>query len=115
MSPLARRANTFWENLTMKTLAGLVLCGILICGCSGIRSTDKTFVAHAESFRIVGYAIPDDDQAAALARVPEGATITDISATPADWTSFWGVIGNIFWFHGTEITGLKKQEEKKEC
>ena len=40
--------------------------------CSGMRKSEGTFTTHAESFRIVGFAIPGDDQAAAYKLVPEG-------------------------------------------
>ncbi len=80
---------------------------IALAGCSGIRQTNDTFVAHAESFRIIGFAIPGDDQAAARSLVPAGAKIENVSSTAADWTSLWGFFGNLFWFHFTEIGGTK--------
>jgi len=76
-------------------------------GCAGVRQTNSNFSAHAESFRIFGNAIPGDDMAAAAAQVPAGATVTSVSATPADWTSVLGVLGNVFGFHQTQISGTK--------
>ena len=91
-----------------KSLTVLILAATLLTSsCAGLRETNDTFTAHAESFRIFGYSIPADDQAAAREQVPSGATITTVNSTPADWTSFWGVLGNIFWFHRTEISGTK--------
>jgi hypothetical protein len=81
---------------------------LLTTGCSGLRESQKTFVAHGESFRIFGFVIPEDDKQAALDQVPDGATITSVAATPADWTSVVGVFGNLFGFHQTSIGGLKK-------
>ena len=75
--------------------------------CSGVRHTSGTFSAHGEAFRIFGYAIPGDDQQAALDKVPAGATITSVSASPADWTSVVGFFGNVFAFNGTQIGGTK--------
>jgi hypothetical protein len=91
----------------MTKLAALVFTVALLSGCSGIRQTGSQFTSHAECFRIVGIPIPADDQAAARALVPKGATITDVSSTPADWNSFVGVIGNLFWFHQTTVSGTK--------
>lgn len=74
----------------------------------GIRQTKTTFASHAESFRFFGIPIPEDDQLAARRLVPDGATIVSEHSTPADWTSFVGFIGNIFWFHQTSIAGEKR-------
>ena len=77
-------------------------------GCSGMRSADGYYTVHAESFRIFGFPIPEDDQAAAAqivaAEFPDGKVVTTAS-TPADWTSFWGFFGNLFGFHSTIIAG----------
>lgn len=90
---------------------GLLTLGLVAmlasAGCNGMRDSGTTFTTHAESFRILGFAIPEDDQAAAAALVPQGATITNVSSTPADWTSLWGFFGNLFWFHWTTIGGTK--------
>lgn len=91
----------------MKKIAALILAVSLLSGCAGMRQTNNQFTTHAECFRIVGIPIPADDQAAARALVPKGATITDVQSTPADWNSFWGFIGNLFWFHQTTISGTK--------
>ncbi len=86
-------------------IVGALLAFPLLTGCAGIRKTNETFATHAESFRIVGFTIPEDDQAAAARLVPPGATIETVDATPADWTSVLGVIGNIIGIHQTRITG----------
>ena len=89
----------------MKKTILLALLVALLAGCSGMRKTGSTFTAHAESFRILGFPIPEDDQAAARKMVPKGATIQNVSSTPADWTSVWGGLWNILGFHMTEIGG----------
>ncbi len=88
----------------------LILCVAALAGtagCSGIRQSDDAFSTHAESFRIVGFAIPADDQAAAMDLVPEGATVTNVSSSAADWTSFMGFFGNVMGFHCTSVGGTK--------
>jgi hypothetical protein len=85
----------------------LLTTAIALGACAGIRHTNNQFTTHAESFRIIGLAIPHDDQAAARELVPQGAKITDISSTPADWTSVRGFFGNLFSFHWTSISGTK--------
>lgn len=92
----------------MKASKWIVAVGLFaLAGCSGVRQSNGTFVAHAECFRIVGIAIPADDQQAALDLVPAGGKITNVSSTPADWTSFAGFFGNLFWFNWTTIGGTK--------
>ena len=91
----------------MKKLLPLVLLAGLTASCSGLKETDSTFTAHAESFRIFGIAIPGEDNQAATELVPEGAEIETIRSTPADWTSVLGALNNIFGFSYTEISGTK--------
>lgn len=91
-----------------KFLSGLGVAALLLTvGCSGVRESSGTFAAHGEAFRIFGFAIPGDDQQAAFDRVPAGATITNVSASPADWTSVLGILNNILSFTGTRIGGTK--------
>jgi len=75
--------------------------------CSGVRESQGTFAAHGEAFRFFGIPLPADDQQAAFDKVPAGATITSVSASPADWTSFVGFFGNFLGFNGTQIAGTK--------
>ena len=82
-----------------------VVVSVITTGCSGMRKTNDTFATHAESFRIVGFTIPEDDQAAAARLVPPGAKVESVSSTSADWTSVIGVIGNIIGIHQTTIAG----------
>lgn len=80
----------------------------MLTSCVGMRQAEGQFTVHAESFRFVGIAIPGDDQAAAAKMVQEqfpNATQISSSSTPADWTSFWGVLGNIIGLHQTVISG----------
>jgi hypothetical protein len=91
----------------MKKILPLLLLATLSASCSGLRETDSTFTAHAESFRIFGFAIPGEDNEAAVAKVPEGATIETIRSSPADWTSVAGALNNILGFSYTEISGTK--------
>ncbi len=90
---------------------GLVVFGLCLlmaaAGCKGMRTSGNSFTTHAESFRIIGIAIPEDDQAAAMSLVPAGATVTNVSSTPADWSSFWGAIFSIVGFHWTSVGGTR--------
>ncbi len=92
-----------------KTIVSLACLGLLVsAGCSGMRQANGQFTVHAECFRIFGFAIPGDDQEAAAMLLAEkfpGAMQVTSGSTPADWTSFWGVLGNIMGFHGTVISG----------
>ena len=91
-------------------VSALCLTALMAAGCKGYREAEGHFTVHAESFRIFGYAIPSCDQEAAAKLQAEkfpGATIVTQHSTPADWTSFWGVFGNILGFHCTTISGKK--------
>ena len=95
--------------MTRKSIvSALCLTLFAATSCTGMRESNGFYTVHAESFRIFGFAIPSDDQEAAAklhAQHFNGSTITSSCSTPADWTSFWGVLGNIFGFHGTVISG----------
>ncbi|MEK0446691.1 MAG: hypothetical protein RLZZ399_2012 [Verrucomicrobiota bacterium] len=80
---------------------------VALSACAGIRQTDNQFTTHAECVRIVGIAIPHNDQVAARELVPANGKITDVRSTPADWTSFAGFFGNLFGFHQTTVSGTK--------
>ena len=80
---------------------------VALSACAGIRQTDNQFTAHAECVRIVGIAIPHNDQVAARELVPANGKITDVRSTPADWTSFEGFFGNLLGFHRTTVSGTK--------
>ena len=91
-------------------LAVLSICAALATSCSGFREANGHFTVHAESFRLFGFAIPACDQDVATKLAAEqfpGATIITQGSTPADWTSLWGVLGNIMSFNCTVISGKK--------
>lgn len=89
---------------TLAMAAGIAL----LSGCSGMRQSNGTFVAHAEAIRLFGFPIPEDDQQAALEQVPAGATITSVNSTSADWTSLTGILGSLIGIHATRIGGTTK-------
>ena len=92
-------------------LSALLLTAMLSTSCVGSRTADGLYTVHAESLRLFGFAIPGDDQAAAAKYQAEkypGSTVTESSSTPADWISFWGILGNIIGLHRTEISGQTK-------
>jgi hypothetical protein len=95
--------------MTNSKFLPLACLGLLtFAGCSGMREANGTFTVHAESFRFFGLVIPGDDQAKATSLVPAGAQVISVHSTPADWTSVLGVLGNLFGFHSTQISGQKK-------
>lgn len=79
--------------------------------CSGVRTTDQTYSAHAESFNILFLQIPGGDtQQRAMALVPEGGEIQTISSAPKDTSSLIGVINRIIGIDITFINGSTKKE-----
>lgn len=92
----------------------LLACLALVSaiGCSGSRMAGDQVTIHAECFRIIGFPIPEDDQAKADSIYmnefkSEYPTVVTAGSTPADWTSFAGFFGNLIGFHGTVITARK--------
>lgn len=92
----------------MTMIKHLALLGtvLLLAGCSGFQTTDKTFTAHAESFNILFLQIPmEDTQNRAMALVPEGAEVETIYSTPDDLTSVFGVLSRILGVSHTTVNG----------
>ncbi|WP_435249976.1 hypothetical protein ACMAZD_19415 [Vibrio sp. nBUS_14] len=86
----------------------LILSIATLAGCSGISHTDTAYVAHAESFNILGAQIPGDTQQRALDLVPEGATLETIHSTNSDTTSLLGIINRIIGIDYVQVGGEKK-------
>lgn len=88
-----------------KTILSLT-CAALLSGCSGLRTTDQTFMAHAENFNFLFLQIPGgDSQERAMALVPENAQIDTLISSPDDTTSFLGILNRIIGMDYTTING----------
>jgi hypothetical protein len=87
------------------TILGLLLLVSGAAGCKGIRSTEKGFVAHAETFRIFTFPVMGDDLANAWSEVPPSGKVTNVSASAADMKSLFGILNNIFGITVTQIGG----------
>jgi len=89
----------------MKTLTAIALSVFLI-GCSGIRTTDQSFSAHAENFNFLYLQFPGGDtQERAMALMPKGAKIDTFYSTPHDNTSLLGILSRLIGMEHTTITG----------
>ena len=85
---------------------------INLAACSGIRTTDKAFSAHAESFNILFLQIPPrDTQEKAMELVPQKATIKTVSSAPKDLTSVTGFINRLIGIDYTSIEGTINNKE----
>ena len=96
----------------------IALVGVLfaISACSGIRTTDETYSAHAENFNILFFQIPGGDtQKRAMELVPEGGKIKTIASAPTDVTSIIGFINRLIGFDFTFINGeISKDDAPKD-
>jgi hypothetical protein len=83
-----------------------------LSACSGIRTTDNTYAAHAESFNLLFLQIPPRDaKKRALEMVPEGAEIVNLTTTPDDLTSFISVVNRIIGIDYARVEGTLKNHE----
>ena len=101
----------------MKQILISALSLVLLAGCSGVRTTDSTFSAHAENFNLLYMQFPGGDtHERAMALLPEGAEIKTLYSTPHDNTSFFGVMLRLFGMEHTTIHGTieTKSESKTE-
>ena len=89
----------------MKTIA-LVSMLFVLTACSGVRTTDETYSAHAENFNILFLQIPGGDtQERAMELVPEGSQVKTIASSPTDVTSFIGFLNRLIGLDFTFING----------
>ena len=89
----------------------LAVALINLTACSGLRTTDDAYSAHAENFNILFLQIPGGDtQKRAMALVPEGSKINTINSAPKDTTSLIGFINRLIGIDITFINGtINKQ------
>lgn len=94
--------------LRLVTVCALAAALIASTGCAGTRSAEGHFTAHATSFRLLGFPIPEDDLEAAVDlaedEYPDGEIVTILS-NPADWTSVTGILSQILGFTTTIVGG----------
>jgi hypothetical protein len=89
----------------MKKIA-LVAALLSLTACSGIRTTDNAYSAHAENFNILFLQIPGGDtQKRAMDLVPEGGQVNTIASSPTDVTSFIGFLNRLIGVDFTFING----------
>jgi len=94
----------------MKSILITALTLGLLSGCSGVRTTNSTFSAHAENFNFLYMQIPGGDtQERALELLPEGAQIDTLYSTPHDNTSFFGIFSRIIGVEHTTVNGQIKK------
>jgi hypothetical protein len=85
---------------------------ITLAGCSGIRTSEQDYSAHAENFNIFFMQIPGGDtQKRARELMPEGGEITTMTSSPTDLTSFIGFINRFIGVDVTVINGTIKKGE----
>jgi hypothetical protein len=81
-----------------------------LAACSGLRTTDDAFSAHAENFNILFFQIPGGDtQKRAMELVPKDSQIITVNSSPNDVTSLIGFINRLIGVDITFINGTSKK------
>jgi len=84
---------------------------INLSACSGLRTTNDAFSAHAENFNILFFQIPGGDtQKRAMELVPKDSQITTVNSSPNDVTSLIGFITRLIGADFTFINGTMKKQ-----
>ncbi|MGA9665466.1 MAG: hypothetical protein WBQ69_03330 [Gallionella sp.] len=88
-----------------------MLAFVNLTACSGLRTTDGAFSAHAENFNILFFQIPGGDtQKRAMALVPKDSQILTVNSTPNDLTSLTGFLIRLIGADYTFVNGTIKKE-----
>ena len=70
----------------MFRLTIVIITLFILAGCAGVRTTDKTYAAHAENINFLFMRIPGGDtHERAMALIPDGGDIKTIKSN-APWT-----------------------------
>ena len=89
----------------------LVAALINLTACSGLRTTDGAFSAHAENFNILFLQIPGGDtQKRAMELVPANGRVLTVNSSPTDVTSLIGFISRLIGADFTFINGAIKKD-----
>lgn len=79
---------------------------IVMAGCSGMRTTEETFMTHAENINFLFFQIPGGDtQERAMELIPPGGKITTMLSSPTDTTSAAGFFNRLIGIDATTING----------
>jgi len=88
----------------------LIAALISLTACSGLRTTDNAFSAHAENFNILFFQIPGGDtQKRAMELVPKDSQIITVNSSPNDVTSLIGFINRLIGADVTFVNGTIKK------
>jgi hypothetical protein len=99
------------RGLTMFKKIVVFTALINLTACSGLRTTEGAFSAHAENFNILFVQIPGGDtQKRAMELVPENSQIITVNSSPKDTTSLIGFITRLIGADFTFISGTIKKE-----
>jgi hypothetical protein len=100
------------RRIIMFKKIALIAVLINLAACSGLRTTDDAFSAHAENFNILFLQIPGGDtQKRAMALVPENSQIITVNSMPTDTTSLIGFISRLIGVDFTFINGTIKKDQ----
>lgn len=86
-------------------LFGCLLSFVLIAGCAGLNTQGKTFVADGTCLNILTLQLPQDPLALAVEKVPEGAVIQNVNASPTDLGSLPGLLCRLMGLGRAQIGG----------
>lgn len=88
----------------------LIAALVNLTACSGLRTTDGAFSAHAENFNILFIQIPGGDtQKRAMELVPKDSQIITVNSTPNDVTSLTGFLIRLIGADYTFVNGTIKK------
>ncbi len=96
----------------MKTMlsAGLLLIAVAgLTGCAELHRSDERFAATGYSANVLFVQIPGDPLKQAESKVPEGATITDVTSDPNDWRTLPGFFNRLLGMGRAQIGGTTKE------
>lgn len=83
----------------------LLLALAPLAGCAELHQKEGRFAATGASFNILFLQIPKDPMESAAAKVPAGATVTNVNGSPNDWRFVLGFFQRLLGVGWAQIGG----------
>lgn len=91
--------------------AGLLLVAVMgMTGCAEVHRSNERFTATGYSANVLFLQIPQDPITLAEAKIPEGATVTNVASEPNDWRTIPGFINRLLGMGRAQIGGTTRQK-----
>ena len=92
----------------MMRVVAIAAVGLGMTGCAEVHLSDRRFAATGYSANVLFLQVPGDPIKLAEAKIPEGATVTNVASEPNDWRTLPGFLNRLLGVGRAQIGGTMK-------